>query len=86
MPDSVLPTHEALLRLCALAAPKPWHPRLYARESGVPRDSLDSPLNDLRLAGLVRLTDWEKGSGQGYVLTEQGEEMLKNPVALAQQN
>lgn len=83
MPESVLPTHEALLQLCAAAAPKPWHPKVYARESGVPRDSLDSPLNDLRLAGLMRLTEWEKGWGQGYVLTEFGEQVLKNPAALA---
>jgi rhomboid protease GluP len=84
MPDSVLPTHEALLRLCAAAAPKPWSPRTYAQESGVPRDSLDGPLNDLRLAGLVRLTEWESGAGQGYVLTDFGQDVLKNPVALAQ--
>src|SRR6516162_9893125 len=84
MSESVLPTHEALLRLCAAAAPKPWYPKVYAQTSGVPRDSLDVPLNELRLAGLIRLTEWEKGTGQGYVLTDFGAEVLKNPVHLAQ--
>lgn len=84
MSDTVLPSHEAILRRCAAAAPKPWYPRVFAQSSGVPRDSLDVPLNELRIAGLVRLTDWEKGVGQGYRLTEQGEEVLRNPMDLAQ--
>jgi rhomboid protease GluP len=84
MADTVLPTHEALLRLCAAAAPAPWYPKVYAQTSGVPRDSLDAPLNELRVSGLVRLTEWVKGVGQGYALTELGEQVLRNPVLLAQ--
>lgn len=84
MTDTVLPTHEALLSLCAAAAPDPWYPRVYARTSGVERDSLDEPLNEMRLAGLIRLTDWVRDVGQGYVLTDLGEEVLKNPAQFAQ--
>jgi len=40
---------------------------------GGDRDALDAPLNQLRLAGLVRVAEWERGLGQGYVLTPQGE-------------
>ncbi len=84
MPDTVLPTHEALLRLCSAAAPMPWYPKEYAEVSGVPRVSLDVLLNELRLAGLLRLSDWQKQMGQGYLLTESGEEILKSPASLVQ--
>ena len=84
MSDTVLPTHEALLRLCASVAPKPLYPKAYAQTSGVPRDTLDVLLNELRIAELIRLTDWEKGTGQGNVITELGQEVLNNPVFLAQ--
>jgi membrane associated rhomboid family serine protease len=85
MSESVSPqSHEALLRLCAAAAPNPWYPREYAKSAGVARDSLDAPLNDLRVSGLIKLTDWTKENGQGYLLTESGEQVLRNPVYLAQ--
>jgi len=84
MSDTVLPTPEAILRLCAEAAPKAWSPKLYAQSSGVDRNALNIILNDLRVASLVRLTDWEKTIGQGYVLTELGDEVLNNPIYLAQ--
>ncbi len=84
MPDTVEPTHEALLRLCLAVDPKPWYPRIYARTSGVNRDSLDIPLNDLRLAGLIQLTEWEAGIGQGYILTDLGKEVLQNSAFLEQ--
>ncbi len=83
MPETVLPTPEALLRLCAAAAPEPWYPKVYAQTSGVPRDSLDVPLNELRLASLVRLTEWQKDRSQGYALTDSGHEVLNNPALLA---
>jgi membrane associated rhomboid family serine protease len=84
MPDAVQPTPEELFRLCAAAAPKPWYPKVYARSSNVPRDNLDVPLTELRIAGLVKLTDWEPDVGQGYVLTAFGEEALQNPTLLSQ--
>lgn len=78
MSDTSPANHESLFQLCVASAPLPWYPKLYAQTAGVSRDSLDIPLNDMRLAGLIRLTDWEKDKGQGYVLTEFGEEALKN--------
>jgi rhomboid protease GluP len=84
MPDMVLPSREDLLRLCAAAAPEPWYPKKYVEESGAPRRELDVLLNELRLGGLLRLADWQKYSGQGYLLTPLGAEVLKSPSSLAQ--
>jgi membrane associated rhomboid family serine protease len=74
---------EAILRQCAQAGGKPWYPRVYARENGIDRDSLDQPLEDLRLAGLVQLTDWQEGTGQGYRLTDKGVAFLEDEAELA---
>jgi rhomboid protease GluP len=76
-------TAESILRLCGDAAPKPWYPSAYAKSSGINRNELDEPLAALRLAGLVRIADWEPGVGQGYVLTETGRVLLDSPRALA---
>jgi membrane associated rhomboid family serine protease len=70
---------EAILLLCADAAPEPWYPSAYAKESGVPREQFDEPLERLRMAGLLRLTDWVQGRGQGYALTPAGEAALRSP-------
>ncbi|MFN4258731.1 MAG: rhomboid family intramembrane serine protease [Gemmataceae bacterium] len=74
---------EAILRYCAAAAPQPWYPAVHAKEKGMPRDDLDPYLDPLRMAGLIRLTDWVKDIGQGYTLTDEGREALNNPRALA---
>jgi membrane associated rhomboid family serine protease len=76
-------TAESILRLCGEAAPKPWFPSAYAKSSGVDRNELDDPLAALRLAGLVRIADWEAGAGQGYLITEAGRMLLDSPRALA---
>jgi membrane associated rhomboid family serine protease len=81
--DVTLHPLEAILRRCAEAAPEPWYPSLFAQASGVARDSLDPYLDQLRMAGLVRLTDWVQGRGQGYALTPHGQEVLQNPRYLA---
>jgi membrane associated rhomboid family serine protease len=70
---------ETILRQCAGAAPEPWYPSSYAKSNGVQRDSLDEPLNRLRLAGLIQITDWVKDKGQGYVLTPDGQQLLLSP-------
>jgi rhomboid protease GluP len=76
---------EDILRLCAGAAPQPWYHAVYARDAGIPRDSLDLPLEQLRMAGLIRLTPWvNPQQGQGYALTPEGMEVLNNPRALAE--
>lgn len=68
---------EAIIRWILAGEGKPWFPSAHAKETGVSRDSLDEPLNQLREAGLVRVADWVRGVGQGYVLTAEGEAMLK---------
>jgi len=50
---------------------------------GIDRDSLDAPLNELRLAGLVRIAGWESGQGQCYVVTDAGRSILGDPQSLA---
>lgn len=76
------PTIDEILKSCVTSAPRPWRPSEYARSAGVERDSLDEPLNRLRLAGLVRLTDWEPGIGQGYLPTEAGTAVAANAGSL----
>src|SRR5206468_1304759 len=39
--------------------------------------------DQLRMAGLIHLTDWVRGLGQGYALTEEGSYVLQNPRELA---
>jgi membrane associated rhomboid family serine protease len=73
---------EIILRECAGARPQPWYPSDYARDTGVPRDALDESLDRLRLAGLIRLTDWVQGKGQGYTLAPGGERVLEKPRLL----
>src|SRR5690348_12053845 len=74
---------ETILLQCAHAAPEPWYPSQYAQANGMSRDDLDPFLDQLRMAGLVRLTDWVQGKGQGYALTPDGERVLQSPRELA---
>src|SRR5258707_6413849 len=74
---------QAILHNCASAAPNPWYPKVFAQSTGIDRDSLDSNLEKLRLAGLIQLTDWIPGSGQGYVLTPEREQLLGRPDLLS---
>ncbi|HLJ94923.1 MAG TPA: rhomboid family intramembrane serine protease [Gemmataceae bacterium] len=74
---------EIILRQCAEAAPNPWYPSAYARAQGIARDDLDPHLDQLRMAGLIHLTDWVQGHGQGYALTPEGEAVLHSPRDLA---
>ncbi len=74
---------ESVLHLCAQAAPDPWYPSVYAKESGNARESLDPYLDQLRMGGLIHLTDWVQGRGQGYALTPAGEKVVQNPRLMA---
>src|SRR5260370_22763596 len=74
---------ETILLQCSKAAPSPWYPSEYARTNGIQRDYLDPYLDQLRMAGLVHLTDWVQGQGQGYALTPEGKYVLDNPRELA---
>lgn len=73
---------EALLRECQQAAPEPWYPSADAERAGAERATIDAGLDRLRMGGLVRLTDWVQGKGQGYVLTPEGALVLQNPQLL----
>jgi membrane associated rhomboid family serine protease len=83
MMSQLAPTPDAVLRLCAAADQTPWFPSQYAQAAGIDRNSLDDPLNQLRIAGLVRIGGWEAGKGQWYVLTDSGREAVANPGAVA---
>jgi membrane associated rhomboid family serine protease len=61
-----------ILRACYEAAPEPLYPARFAAEAGLDRNRLDRALDELRLRGLVRLTEWVQGQGQGYTLTHAG--------------
>ena len=77
------PTLDQLLRSIAESAPDPWRPTPFSQLNGVERDALDEPLNTLRLAGLVRLTEWQTAIGQGYVPTEAGLAALRDDRAMS---
>jgi rhomboid protease GluP len=79
MPDPL----ETILQQCAAAAPQPWYPSSYAQANGMRRDDLDPHLDQLRMAGLIQLTDWVQGYGQGYALTPAGNRVLQSPRELA---
>ena len=73
---------EILLRECQAASPQPWYPSEYAQQTGVVRATIEADLDRLRLAGYLRLSDWVKGKGQGYLLTPEGGQVLENPRLL----
>src|SRR5262245_25624446 len=73
---------EAVLLECAQRAPAPLYAAEYADTMRIPRSQLDDALDRLRLGGLVKLTDWVQGRGQGYVLTPQGAEVASTPRML----
>jgi membrane associated rhomboid family serine protease len=77
------PTAEAVLRWVAAGGPEPWFPSVHAKQTGTPRDSLDEPLTELRLADLVKIVAWVRGVGQGYALTPAGQVALGGGFAFA---
>jgi membrane associated rhomboid family serine protease len=81
-PQTTLHPAEAILRLCAAAAPAPWYPRLYAKETGIDLDSLRFFLEELWLDGLIHKTKGDAVTGPGLNLTPLGERVLRDPEAL----
>jgi len=75
------PTPHVIL-LAIAASESAWFPSRYATEMGIPRDSLDEPLAELRMAGLIRVAEWVRGVGQGYTLTPEGQAAALDPTAL----
>lgn len=75
---------EMLLRECQATTPQPWYPSIYVKETGLDRGMIDHELDRLRMTGLLRLTEWVQGNGQGYVLTPEGMQVLQSPRLLRQ--
>jgi membrane associated rhomboid family serine protease len=73
MEPSVGPSKLDVLRWVADQPEGLWFPSRYASAHGLNRDSLDSPLNELRLAEWIAVAAWEKGLGQGYRVTPAGQ-------------
>jgi rhomboid protease GluP len=73
---------QTLLVHIGQAEPEPWYPSEFAKATDIPRDTLDEPLNLLRMLGLAELTEWVSGRGQGYRLTERGREVAGQPIQL----
>ena len=73
------PSPADILHWCAASRPALWFPSEEAVRAGIPRSEFDEPLWLLRQAGLVKVGDWVRGRGQGFVLTAAGEEALNNP-------
>ncbi|MCI0380141.1 MAG: rhomboid family intramembrane serine protease [Gemmataceae bacterium] len=71
-----------ILKACAAAHPEPLYPAAFAAESGLEREFLDESLDRLRMKGLVQLTDWAAGKGQGYALTPAGAAAVDDPNLL----
>jgi membrane associated rhomboid family serine protease len=77
------PTAEVVLRWIAASGSEPWFPSVHAKQTGTPRDSLDDPLSELRLAELVKIVTWVRGVGQGYALTPAGQAALADASVFA---
>src|SRR5438046_5644486 len=71
-----------VLRACYEAAPQPLYAGAFAQARGLDRAVLDRALDELRLKGLLRLTEWVQDVGQGYTLTHAGLSLLENPRGL----
>jgi membrane associated rhomboid family serine protease len=82
MSEAVLNPLESILRMCAAAAPEPWYPRLYARQSDVDPRTLGSCLEELWLQGLIEKTAGTNETGPAISLTREGERVLLDPAAL----
>jgi membrane associated rhomboid family serine protease len=82
MSESGVNPAEAILRMCADAAPEPWYPRLYAKQTGQDLDALAFYLEELWLDGLIQKTAGTKETGPGISLTTAGERVLNDPEQL----
>jgi membrane associated rhomboid family serine protease len=74
---------EHVLRLIAAMAPRPWYPRVYARDYGVSLDDLNDCLKILWNEGLVVKADSGSAStGAGLQLSLSGMRLLDDPEGL----
>ncbi len=73
---------EAILRLCAAAAPEPWFARRHAQQTGTDPELLLDQVELLWLEGLVHKTPGTAESGPGTVLTPLGRQVAADPLLL----
>lgn len=59
------------------------YPPEFARQTGLDRSQLERALDQLRLSGLIELSMWESGRGQGVQLTDAGVQVVTSPRLLA---
>ncbi|MBI3407200.1 MAG: rhomboid family intramembrane serine protease [Planctomycetes bacterium] len=71
-----------VLEACAATGQEPLYPAQHCTATGMDRTTLDGALDQLRMSGLVRLTEWVQGKGQGYAVTPEGLQVLQNPGLL----
>jgi rhomboid protease GluP len=81
-PGQKLHPFEAILRMCAMTAPQPWYPRVYAQSVGMSREGLYEYLEHLWLDGLVQKAEGTPETGPGLTLTPAGRDVLDDPAAL----
>jgi membrane associated rhomboid family serine protease len=73
---------EAILRMCAAAAPHPWFPREYAKAVGVSVRQLSLQLELLYLDGLIRKAPGTSGAETGFLLSPKGRDVLDDAEAM----
>ncbi len=73
---------EILLRECGRHKPAPVYPGELARAIGRSRETLEAAFDYLRTRGLVCMTDWVQDHGRGFIITPDGEVVLRSPDLL----
>lgn len=82
MPPPAPELSETILQTCLRLFPEAWYPHKNPLSPEIPTEEVDRTLNDLRMLGLINLTDWKAGVGQGYQITPLGIEIAQNPLFL----
>ncbi|MGF1582219.1 MAG: rhomboid family intramembrane serine protease [Gemmataceae bacterium] len=67
-----------ILRDCAYTGEESWYLAEYSKQTGVDRDHLEFAADQLRRAGVIELTKFVPGRGQGFAITGFGIEMLRS--------
>ena len=57
--------YEAVLRMCADAAPQAWHPQQYSRRSGTPMETVNGVLSELWQEGLLEKAPGHPATARG---------------------
>src|SRR5580692_9752332 len=74
--------YEAVLRMCADAAPNAWHPQQYSHRSRTPLEQINAVLKQLWDRGLLEKGPAHSEYGPGVRLSNRGWEVLNDPTSL----